>query len=483
VRWRLLAVAVAGLAVALPACKFDGPWNTYCGFPGRCATMDGGRSVTQFAQGSTGRSVTLYGDFLGDASVVTTDRSELALVRSWTSERNQISVQLDVPHGVDAGLEFKLNVLWDRPSEAQDTEPFLITHIVVASDGRPDGVGTVERPYATLAAASQAAGPGDTIRVGPGQFASMFPSTASCDDATGGLASGVTVEGASMDASVIVGTGTSGACAFKLSGGGQVVKNLTISGFEEGIRASQDGGLVTGVKIEFCDAGVVVAPNGDLQLQQVTLDSNGSGLVVNGGNVLFEGGYVLHSARTGVWQTGMNGNMVLTGVDAGYNGGMLSSFTDGAGILLEGFQGRATITGGTLDSNAYTHITVSGVNTVVDIDGVTMQGVPNYGLAVRGGNNVAVTLSNSSITNATEGIYVEQFTSFNGGNPVGGGGNTINECTTNIHDARASAASPQMTFARTTVQGVSLDGGTIINSNDTNLRIRVDNGGNQMVFY
>lgn len=494
-RWRLLVMAVAGFSATLAACSFDDAFKTYCGYPGRCAKLNDAGTLTKIAQGTRGRNVTLTGVHLGDASVVTTV-PDVGTVSGLTSLDGEISLVLNLNHGVPEGDRFWLRVVWDETrDELEDSDPFVVTAIHVADGGSDTdaGDGTDVRPYATLAFAGQKSGPGDTIRLGPGQFGTIFPSPSTpCDDGTFRLAPGVTVEGVPGGSTSIVGTGDPGTCAFSLSSTDQVVQHLTIARFATGI-LSIDAGYngasrprVTDVKIDSCDAGAVVTPGSSLLLQQVDIFDAGFGLMAVGADVRFEGGSVQNSFRAGVSQYGDGGALVLSQVDVRNNGATFTtSPTSGAGVLLAAIGASAFIDGGVIESNGYTSITVAGAGNAVTIRDSTLQGFQTYGLAVVGGaNDASVTLSGATIKDVGTGIYVEHFGTFNGGVADAGGGNYIHDCASyQIWDAR-SAAGPQMTFGRTVIQSSSLSGGTIVDSsNGSTYGIQFSSGLNQIIFY
>jgi len=506
--WRARTVALAGLVLVwLASCDFTYSFNEYCKHPGRCSSFADGGPPTQISQGTTLFPVTLTGSHLSYASVEV-DPPGAGTVSDLSVQDDRISLRLSLPHGAPIGSLVRLRLVWDpqRVDEHRLTDPFVVTPIVVANSGNDaTGEGTHVRPYATLARAGQQSGTGDTIHLGPGRYDSIFPDTTTlCDNFAAGLRPGVAVEGEGAGATFIDGQVTrTGTCAFNLSSGDQVVQRLTITGFPEGIRASDrsDGGTgrprVIDVSIHDGGIGVAARPGSSLLLQRVTVQEAGRGLVLEGADVMFQEGNVLDSYRTGVWMIGTGGTLALDGVRIEHNGlNWGTNFVDGAGLLVASDGGFAFVDGGYFRDNGGTGITIAGSSNTLAVDNSFLRSGfgDGIGLAVQPSSSASVYLASTRFEESNWSVRVEDFLVFNAGKgdagwAVLGNGRSVRIGSNdlqyrwqssgtgsgNIWDARPGNSNrPLMTFARTKIDGGWIPPPTTVSSTSTFYGIRVD---------
>jgi len=480
VKWRALAVAVAGLSMALWACSFQKEWDAYCAHPGRCANLDAGADASiEIAQGSTNRKILLTGGYLADASV-SLKPENTGTVSVDSVDDGGILLDVTLNPGVDAGERLTVRLHWERPEEDLSSIPLVVTPIT--ADGTGDdvtGFGTPKAPYRTLLRASQQSNAGDIIMLGSGTFSSICTTTP-------GLKPGVAVEGLADGGSVVEGPGP---CGFILSDPAQALRYVTISNFLTGVRATATTGRSTafGITVQGCDAGVVVAPDGGLLLQQAHLNMNGTGLVSESGDVVVQGGTIEFSTRNGVLMMGDGGALSLTGSSVNNNASGVTDDQGGAGVLIASSAGTATI-GSSIASNGHTAVTVSGTSNLVTLDGATLRSPFNGSVAlVLRDPSAKAFMRNTTLQGSPVGLRVDGFATFNGGTGDGGFGRNTFECGLTdssfleIWDTRTSSGA-EMDFENTSVHNVHMDAGVNISSSSGALGIQID-GPNTIHFH
>lgn len=484
-KWRALAVVMAGLSAALGGCSFQHEWDAYCRFPGRCSQFDAGADASiQIAQGSSNRKILLTGQSLEGASVSLIPENAGSVSVDSVNDSG-ILLDVSVNHGIDAGTLLTVRFHWERQDEDQSSIPLVVTPITATGSGNDtDGFGTPAAPYLSLGRASLHSGPGDIIQLGAGTFDSI------CNDTSGrALKGGVTVEGLPDGGSVVLGTNAPGTCGFALSDPSQALRFVTISNFPVGLVSAATAGRPTAfqVTVQGCDAGVAVPPGGMLLLQQPHLNRNGTGLVSDAGDVVVQGGIIENSAGNGVLVTGTGGALSLT-ADVNNNAPQAGDDLTGAGVLIASAGGAATI-GSNVFLNGHTGVTVAGTSNLVTFDGANLSSGFGNGVALLVKDPSAkVFLRGTTFQAATTGLKVEGLASLNGGTGDGGYGGNVFKCfevipsSLEIWDARTSNGL-DMDFENTTIRGLRMDAGVDVPTTAAGLGIQIDSPTNPIHFH
>lgn len=422
------AAAAAGAVCCVLACDFSDSWARYCGYAGRCTTLDAGVArkinngvvagvVTQVRQGGGDVEISLYGgnlDFRDQCQIVVVPDRFTPFNEEWAPQR--VKFTINVPSGAPEGMVYvHLFCKDDRVSdwESRDAGTFLqITPLVVVRGAAASGVGTYDNPYCCWATAASVADAGDTIFLRGGTYDSETWSQASPGSLPTNISliRGVHLRGEPDGGTVLASTIGAAKAAFDIQTPDHTISDLRITGFYRGINVGFSG-------------------PGDVTLR----------------NVVIEG-----AEDRGMW-TGLEATVDLDsvrvdGTRAGPNLEVSASSTVRAG------NSTFTAGGGTLGA------------VLVSDDG---------GLYLRG---------SSIISNQAIGLRVDTNGQVHGEADAGGGGNTLNnDPFLEILDDRPATRGVGIRFSETSLRNKRPDAGQV--GSNTEYGIQVINPGNYVQFY
>jgi chitodextrinase len=226
-------------------------------------------SSTQVRQGAGGIEIVLQGQRLETL----TGAKLLGAFDLSITDKQATSAKLTaiVPHGIEIGSRTLL--ISGSGGEVALNDAIEITKIIAAktpglNPSDTSGLGTPNRPYLTLSKALSVAGTNDGVLLGAGTYSAgeTWPLGKVSPVATN-VPAGVTIEGQSSDRGAVLleGPGATGSAnALSLEGGG-TVRNLTLRGFNSGIRL---------------EAGSTSARLGQLRIDNIAAIENRVGLLV-----------------------------------------------------------------------------------------------------------------------------------------------------------------------------------------------------------
>lgn len=231
--------------------------------------ISGYGNSTQVRQGGGGIEVVLQGQRLDTL----TSAKLLGAFDFSISEKTPTSAKLNgtVPHGLELGTRTLL--VSSGVGEAAIAEAIEITKITAVKTPQLNpndttGLGTPNRPFLTLTRALSAASIGDTVLLGAGIYsAGEVWSIGSISPVPPNVPSGITIEGQSSDRGAVLlqGPGANSQANALSLGGSSTIRNLTISGFNSGVRL---------------EVGTSATRVGELRVENLALIENRIGLLV-----------------------------------------------------------------------------------------------------------------------------------------------------------------------------------------------------------